>query len=605
MIFALVPAVAVLYLMYRLHARRLGILVAWPQSSEKESDLHLAIVRALARAIDAKDQTAQSHIGNVLTYATGLAKARGMSDDDVQALRMAAALHDVGKLAVPEHILSKPGSLTRDEFEKIRRHPKAGADILSAVPFPYPVAPIILSHHERWDGKGYPHGLQGEQIPLGARILAIADYFDAVTTERPYHKAMARDGAISIMRHEAGRAFDPRLVEKFIELLPGLTAQAATATTRRDVFDDIARSRRESRALHGVAESMGTSLGVRNTAAGITAKLDGLVPWTATALFLYDGRTDALRCWYTAGPDAVRLLGAAVRYGQGLVGWVAANGRTLVNADPRISFTTAAVDPDTELKSALVCPLFAGDTFVGALALYHRDLDRYTDDHRNLIEQVARPAGAAIRNALVFEQVQEESLTDPLTGLPNRRSMSLHLSRELARAGRLNGESAVIVMDVDDFKTINDTHGHSVGDEVLRAVAASLRSSLRPYDLCVRYAGDEFIIVIADCRREMVDAKCLELRQRVASVAFEVAPGCRLTLTSSAGAAVFPHDGRTYERLIQVADQRMYFDKQARRSRAFDGSLPVRAQDDVPPCEMPAGQPLPETPLSSTVQAIA
>ncbi len=594
MIFALLGAVALLYLIHRAYSRRLGTLAARHQRTEQVSDLHLAVVEALARAIDAKDQTAQSHIGNVLAYVTGLAKAMDMSGDDIQALRMAAVLHDIGKLVVPEHILSKPGSLTRDEFEKIRSHPQAGADIVSTVPFPYPVAPLILSHHERWDGKGYPHGLGGEQIPLGARILAIADYFDAITTERPYHKAMARDGAISIMRHEAGRAFDPRLVEAFIGLLPVLTAEAASATARRDVFDEIAHARRESRSLYEVAESMGTSLGVRDTAAGITAKLDGLVPWTACALFLYEARTDVLRCRYTAGPDAARLQDAAVPNGQGLVGWVATNARALVNADPRISFKAAGVAAETELKSALVCPLFAGNTFIGSLALYHRDHDRYTDGHRSLLEQIARQAGAVLRNAMAFEQVQEESLTDALTGLPNRRSMSMHLSRELARAGRLNGESAVIVMDVDDFKTINDTYGHGVGDAVLRTVAAALRSSLRPYDLCVRYAGDEFIIVIADCRREMVDAKCLELRQRVAAVTFEVAPGRPLALSSSAGASVFPHDGGTYEALLEVADQRMYFDKQARRSRACLEPLADRDEDEAAACGILVGPPVPE-----------
>src|SRR6202011_3048097 len=156
-----------------------------------------------ARAIDAKDQTAQSHIRRVQLYAAGLAKAAGLSQPEIQGVKTAALLHDIGKLAVPEHILSKPGPLTQEEFQKIRIHPQVGAEIIAAVPFPYPVAPLILSHHERWDGKGYPQGLAGADIPLGARILTIVDYFDALMSERPYHKAMNLDAAVGLLRQEA------------------------------------------------------------------------------------------------------------------------------------------------------------------------------------------------------------------------------------------------------------------------------------------------------------------------------------------------------------------------------------------------------------------
>ena len=192
------------------------------------ADLHLATIEALALAIDAKDQTSQSHIRRVQLYADRRSRARsGMSENDIQGVKTAALLHDIGKLAVPEHILSKPGPLTPEEFQKIRAHPKVGADIVSSVPFPYPVAPLILSHHERWDGKGYPSGLKGDEIPLGARILSVVDYFDALMAERPYHKAMSFEAAIGLLQQEAGKGLDPTVVEKFIELLPALQAEAA------------------------------------------------------------------------------------------------------------------------------------------------------------------------------------------------------------------------------------------------------------------------------------------------------------------------------------------------------------------------------------------
>jgi diguanylate cyclase (GGDEF)-like protein len=236
-----------------------------------------------------------------------------------------------------------------------------------------------------------------------------------------------------------------------------------------------------------------------------------------------------------------------------------------VNARPQVGFAAGGVSSDTTLSSALVCPLFYGDSFIGTLSLFHTEHSRYTEDHRRLIERVAEQAGAVIHNSIVFEQTQVDSLTDPLTSLPNRRSMFVHLSRELARAERLKSQVALIVMDIDDFKTINDTYGHHVGDHALRTMAAALHAELRPYDLCVRYAGDEFIVVLAECSPEAAELKRRELQQRVSRIEIEVRAGKTIRLEASAGVAVYPHDGATYETLLADADQRMYRDKAARR----------------------------------------
>src|SRR5215212_2521174 len=220
----LVPALV--YLAYRAYGTIAARLETDRRHAQQMSELHLATIEALALAIDAKDQTAHNHIGRVQIYATALAKALGMSETDVQAVKTAALLHDIGKLAVPEHILAKPGPLTPEEFQKVRIHPQIGAEIIASVPFPYPVAPLILSHHERWDGKGYPAGLKGEEIPLGARILSVVDYFDALMSERPYHKAMSLDAAIGLLRQESAKALDPRVVQTFIDMYPALAAEA-------------------------------------------------------------------------------------------------------------------------------------------------------------------------------------------------------------------------------------------------------------------------------------------------------------------------------------------------------------------------------------------
>jgi putative nucleotidyltransferase with HDIG domain len=403
---------APLYLTYRTYKVYMGRIDDEQRHVLQTSDLHLATIEALARAIDAKDQTTQMHIRRVQVYATGLANRLKLSEPEIQGIKTAALLHDIGKLAVPEHILSKPGPLTQEEFQKIRIHPQVGAEIIAAVPFPYPVAPLILSHHERWDGKGYPQGLAGADIPLGARILTIVDYYDAVTTERPYHKALNYESAISLLKHEAGRALDPKLVPMFIEMLPSLiadlgpgeheaalvepvpalegsTAVGLVQAPTGNAFENIALAHREIYALYEIAQSMGTSLGVPDTMALISSKLSKIVSWSGCALFLYQQDTDSLKCRFAAGVDAPRLLNATMKMGHGLSGWVARNRRTLINGNPRVSFDAAGIAGEIALNSAIVCPLQYNDTFIGCLALYHVEASHYTEDHRRLLERIA------------------------------------------------------------------------------------------------------------------------------------------------------------------------------------------------------------------------
>jgi diguanylate cyclase (GGDEF)-like protein/putative nucleotidyltransferase with HDIG domain len=586
-------AAAPLYLTYRSYKMYLGRIDDEQRHVREMADLHLATIEALALAIDAKDQTSQSHIRRVQLYAAALARALGMTENDIQGVKTAALLHDIGKLAVPEHILSKPGPLTPEEFQKIRAHPKVGADIISAVPFPYPVSPLILSHHERWDGKGYPAGLKGEEIPLGARILSVVDYFDALMAERPYHKAMGFDAAIGLLQQEAGKGLDPTVVSTFIELLPALQVEAATleqtmrrtaapedhgqsigrpATglmpepTKKNVFDDIALAHREIYALYEIAQAMGTSLGVSDTMALISAKLSNLVPFSCAALFLYDEDTETLRCRFATGTDAEIIQQIAVHTGEGLTGWVARNRRALVNARPSADLEAAGLSElTTNLQSALVCPLLFSERFIGTLSVYHVDAAFYRDDHRRLLDRVSEQAAAVINNSMLFEQTKEDSLTDPLTGLPNTRFLFMHLTRELARAERLKSEVSLLVMDLDNFKSINDSHGHHVGDRALCEVARVLRAAIRPYDICVRYAGDEFMVVLSGCSVDEAEQKRAELQRGIDEVYFEARPGKRVQLGISVGAAVFPHDAESYESLLATADSRMYQDKSRRK----------------------------------------
>ena len=593
-------AAAPLYLTYRTYKVYMGRIQDQQRHVVQVSDLHLATIEALALAIDAKDHTAQSHIRRVQVYAAGLARALGMPDTEIQGVKTAALLHDIGKLAVPEHILSKPGPLTHEEFQKIRIHPQVGAEIISGVPFPYPVAPLILSHHERWDGKGYPIGLKGEDIPLGARILSVVDYFDALMSERPYHKAMSLDDATGLLRQEMGKALDPRVVETFIDMYTTLAGEAEasqepsrkltrvpmhaptaapavglvndSSSTRTNVFQDIALAHREIYALYEIAQAMGSSLGVSDTMALISSKLSNIVPFSCCALFLYNDDTETLSCRFATGVESDVIQQLTIRNGHGLTGWVARNRRPLVNARPSTDLEAAGVASDrTSLQSALVCPLLFNERFIGTISVYHTEPSIYSDDHRRLLDRISEQAAAVIYNSIVFEQTQEDSLTDALTALPNTRYMFMHLTRELARADRLKSEVSLLVMDLDNFKDINDTYGHHVGDRALRDVAGVLRSGIRPYDICVRYAGDEFIVVLSGCGADEAERKRLELQRAVDILQFEASPGKMLALAISIGASVFPHDGDSYETLLATADSRMYRDK-TRRKRGATGT---------------------------------
>lgn len=579
------------------------------------SELHFASVEALARAIDARDLTVDldrthaedSHFQRVQAYAVGLARAVGMTEHEIQGVKIAALLHDVGKLAVPEHILTKPGRLTHDEFEKVRKHPRIGAGIIKAVPFPYPVASLIESHHERWDGTGYPDGLKGDAIPLGARILAVVDYFDALMSDRSYHRAMSEEEAVAVISGEAGTGLDPVTVSKFVQLLPelnrelsswrrpdrpgtldtnpevgkpatGFESESPAAETPVSVFHDIALASREMHALYEIAEAMGTRLTVPDTMALIASKVGTLVPASCWALFLLDETDQTVRCHYAAGLDAEIMRQVSVRNGDGVTGWVMRSRSSAVNARPAADIEAAGLSSvTTNLKSALACPLLVEGKPIGVLAAYHVDAERYRDDHRRLLERISGQASAVIRNATMFEKAREDSLTDSLTGLPNSRSFVDYMQREIARARRHESHCAMLVLDLDNFKEINDRWGHRVGDRALQHIADVLSCVIRRYDLCARYAGDEFIIAFSQCDHEAAASRCADLQEEIRRHQFEPAPGVTWHLNVSIGVAVYPDDGASFESLLEKADRRMYRNKNAARRSLIDAFEPVAA----------------------------
>jgi diguanylate cyclase (GGDEF)-like protein/putative nucleotidyltransferase with HDIG domain len=551
------------------------------------SDLQLATIEALALAIAAQQESGDGRLRRVRLYTSGLARVLGMSDTEILGVNAAALLHDIGKLAVPEYLLWKAAPLAPEELRKIRRHPEAGADIVGAVPFPYPVVSIIRSHHERWDGSGYPAGLVGDDIPLGARILSTTDYFDSLMSE----PSITADAALERLQHARGHALDPRVVDAFVGAYPALAAQAdakagpgqsALADRSSTTFEsagsaavesgpyskalhEISLAHREIHALYDIAQAMSSSLGVHATMNRLSDTLSALVPLSSCALFVPGDEAGTLGCRFAHGVDVDRIQRLTMRDGQWSTEWVAWSRPPLSHTHSVANSAAGDADERTVLASALMYPLIFNERFVGMLAVYHTDPSIYTDEHARLLGRVCEQAAAAIHHALVFEQTQEDSFRDPLTGLPNARYLFIHLARELARAERMKSSLSLLLLDLDAFKAINDTCGHHIGDKALRTVAAALQSVIRRYDVCVRYAGDEFVVVLSGCGKDEAEQKRLDLQRAIDEVSFEISPGRRLSLSISGGLAVFPHDGVSRDDLLAMADRRMYGDKTRRK----------------------------------------
>jgi putative nucleotidyltransferase with HDIG domain len=343
------------------------------------------------------------HIRRVQRSAVALAQALGVTDEgELRAIEAAALLHDIGKLAVPEHILSKPTSLTPAEFDKMKRHANIGADILASVNFPFPIVPIVRYHHENWDGTGYPDGLRGDAIPLGARILSVVDCFDAITSDRPYRCAMPHDEAIRILRSRMGTMYEPRLVERFIQIQPELAMHRAFEAPA-EAFDSIGRiaraveegpsqGRRERDMLAATFE-----LGAAITAAPtITdalsrshATLKRLMPAATCVLFVYNRGTDELAAAFASGIHSDAILGLSIPRGQRLTGWVAAQRQAIVNSDAALDLGNLIVKLRPTPQTCLSVPVCSGEELLGVLTIYSTQPQPFTEMNTAVAEVVA------------------------------------------------------------------------------------------------------------------------------------------------------------------------------------------------------------------------
>jgi putative nucleotidyltransferase with HDIG domain len=377
--------------------------------------LYLSTVETLAMAIDAKDDVTHSHVVRVQTYALGLAGALGITDQlELKAIEAAALLHDTGKLAVPEHILNKPGKLTSAEFEKMKRHVDVGADILSLVHFPYPVVPIVQCHHESWDGSGYPRGIAGEDIPIGARILSVVDCFDALTSDRPYRGRMSETDALQILRDRSGHMYDPNVVATFIEVYRSIPIVPGGVVAGHEVLRRIHQSRHENDvprepvgdlagaastnllAFASLARAFTGEADLEDVWALGSALLSDLMPGATGAWFLPDPVRDRLTVAHAYGPAAAALRAISIPVGERLTGWVAVRRQPIVNSDATLDLGARVASVTPPLSRCISLPLMVDNALVAVLTIYTAAPEGFTPDQGRLVQLVIPHLARAI-----------------------------------------------------------------------------------------------------------------------------------------------------------------------------------------------------------------
>ncbi len=584
------------------------------------ADLYLATIKSLALAIDAKDQYTHQHILRVQRYAVATAVQLGLTGAELEGVNTGALLHDIGKLGVPEYVLLKPGKLTDEEFDKIKKHPEIGAAILDPVEFPWPVLPGVKYHHEKWDGTGYPEGLKGYDIPLVARILAVADVYDALTSSRSYRGAWTHERALAVIKKDAGTHFDPDIVVAFDQIIEGVIQEMAqqgegplaakgpereVASKSEQAARDIHRASSDLWALYEVAQTLSSSLGLEETLDILARKLEAIFPGGACLFLLKDEDSAVLKVRTAVGVNREFFV-QAHSLNERCKSIQVLNGRESYYGEYDNEDLMLQSSPYAQwqpLKTALIVPIVHQGQPLGTINLYHTSESAFNGHDQHLLEMIAERAAMALYNGMLYDRTRSHAFTDSLTGVFNIRYITDQMEdkcrippvvaddplaaaipdcEDRVQTRESEGSElcyhdvpnygdddgfALLCMDLDSFKPINDNFGHQKGDQVLRDVAQIFRKQAEGIGIVGRYGGDEFLIIMNSADIARVD----QLSHALTRAVEEYDPELEheklgaLRLSVSVGYSRFPLDAQDPAGLLSIADNRMYQNKTERK----------------------------------------
>ena len=566
MLVLVAPVPVIVYYTFRTYRDKLA---EQEEHYEELTGIYDSILEMLAMAIDAKDDVTHDHIHRVKLFARRMGERVGLTELEIEALKAGALLHDIGKIGVPAYILNKPGKLTEHEFEQMKMHTIIGADMLSNVDFRYPVVPIVRHHHERWDGKGYPDGLRGSEIPITARILTLVDNYDALRSDRPYHRAMSTEEACSYIRSNSGSFFDPQLVDEFLLIVPELESEAAamkpsrTAMPARNramapagpaaglastppvdraaaALNSIAETNQRVTALYELSRTLSSILSVEDTIVILANRLSKLLPFTTCAISLFDASRSEFEIVHAAGKHADKLLKRRLSVNAGITGWVITNQRPMFNTNPVLDLGFLGPDVGAEYKGVIVYPLARNNEALGAIALYSDEIETYGAEHIQLMESISQPASDAVYNARAFEEAQRSALIDQVTGLATMRALTAQFERERGRGLRKGTPISLLIVSLDNIDQIKEASAELIG-----AAGKVIAAQLRGTDLVARQSSNRLLLLLPESGLP----ETTEVRTRIRRALKEHFE----ELSVNMGSACIPGDGESFDELLDAA----------------------------------------------------
>jgi len=500
----------------------------------------------------------------------------GIKDTDkLKAIETGALLHDIGKLAIDDYILNKPGRLSKQEFEKIKMHAAAGHEILKQIHFPFPVADYVRYHHERYDGKGYPDGLKGEEIPLGSRILTIVDAFDAIRFSRPYKLPISTDEAVEILLDQSGSAFDPELVRIFVDHVDELEKEAEIASKNvaelsfRKYFEHVNRellnedislrnpapSQDVPTELLQVAEFCSAAIGhfdLQDFLPIIARRIERLIPFSTCAFYLDDDH-GCVKAAYACGIMSDKLPDHKIGMGKGISGWVAANRRPMINTDPLLDFHGAGGDFDS-FKDALVVPIISNDEALGTIALYAQEPISFETEDLRVLQTLAESLAPMVSEAKKRAGKKPENIIDPTTLIHRISYLTAIGPQLLSIAARDHTPLCLIYLEMRNMFQIMRIYGGNASNSLLRNIAQCIRSELRETDILVRYGHQGFVALLPGVHTEHARRCVLRLKNQLRNTVSSIG-GQNLLIECSAGIASYPKDGSAIFTLLQSAQE--------------------------------------------------